>query len=119
MKGADIKAEIKRLGYTLTQVAEALGESQQNLNSALSNDNIKTGTLERVAAFLGKPVSYFYGEGNTATASGDGSTAVAGVGNSVNDSLLIDEIAAQRRLTEQALAQNGQLLKIIDNLTRK
>lgn len=118
MKGADIKAEIKRLGYTLTQVAEALGESQQNLNSALSNDNIKTGTLERVAAFLGKPVSYFYGEGNTATASGSG-TAVAGVGNSVNDSLLIDEIAAQRRLTEQALAQNGQLLKIIDNLTRK
>lgn len=118
MKGADIKAEIKRLGYTLTQVAEALGESQQNLNSALSNDNIKTGTLERVAAFLGKPVSYFYGEGNTATASGNG-TAVAGVGNSVNDSLLIDEIAAQRRLTEQALAQNGQLLKIIDNLTRK
>ena len=118
MKGADIKAEIKRLGYTLTQVAEALGESQQNLNSALSSDNIKTGTLERVAAFLGKPVSYFYGEGNTATASGNG-TAVAGVGNSVNDSLLIDEIAAQRRLTEQALAQNGQLLKIIDNLTRK
>lgn len=118
MKGSDIKAEIKRLGYTLTQVAEALGESQQNLNSALSNDNIKTGTLERVAAFLGKPVSYFYREGNTATASGNG-TAVAGVGNSVNDSLLIDEIAAQRRLTEQALAQNGQLLKIIDNLTRK
>ena len=118
MKGADIKAEIKRLGYTLTQVAEALGESQQNLNSALSNDNIKTGTLERVAAFLGKPVSYFYGEGNTATASGNG-MAVAGVGNSVNDSLLIDEIAAQRRLTEQALAHNGQLLKIIDNLTRK
>lgn len=118
MKGADIKAEIKRLGYTLTQVADALGESQQNLNSALSGDNIKTGTLERVAAYLGKPVGYFYGENNTATASGNG-TAVAGVGNSVNDSLLIDEIAAQRRLTEQALAQNGQLLNIIENLTKK
>ena len=63
-------------------------------------------------------MSYFYGEDNTASVGGNG-TAVAGVGNSVNDSLLIDEIVAQRRLTEQALAQNGQLLKIIDNLTRK
>ena len=91
----------------------------QEMYSAISGDNIKTGTLEQIARFMGKPVSYFYGEGNTATASGDGSTAVAGVGNSVNDSLLIDEIAAQRRLTEQALAQNGQLLNIIENLTKR
>lgn len=44
MKGADLKAEIKRQGKSLTEVAEALGMSQQNLNSALSGDNIKTGT---------------------------------------------------------------------------
>ena len=118
MKGADIKAEIKRLGKTITEVAEALGESQQNLNSALSGDNIKTGTLERIAAYLGKPIGYFYGEGNTATASGEGSTAVAG-GNVINDSVLIDEIAAQRKLTAMAMEQNGQLLRIIDNLTKK
>ena len=117
MKGADIKAEIKRLGYTLTQVAEALGISQQNLSGILSRDDIKTGTLEKVTEAIGTPVSYSFGD-NTALVGGNG-TAVAGVGNSVNDSLLIDEIAAQRRLTEQALAQNGQLLKIIDNLTRK
>ena len=118
MDGKHIKEILRNAGVVQAELAAFLGTSPQNLNSALSGDNIKTGTLERVAAFLGKPVSYFYGEGNTATASGSG-TAVAGVGNSVNDSLLIDEIAAQRRLTEQALAQNGQLLKIIDNLTRK
>jgi len=117
MKGADVKAEIKRHGKTITEVATAIGESQQNLNSALSGDNIKTGTLEKVAAFLGKPIGYFYGEGNTATASGDGSTAVAG--GSINDSMLIDEIAAQRKLTAQALEQNSQLLRIIDNLTKR
>ena len=66
---------------------------------------------------LGKPISYFYGEGNTATASGDGSTAVAG--GTINDSILIEEIAAQRKLTALAMEQNGQLLRIIDNLTKK
>ena len=118
MDGKHIKEILRNAGVVQAELAAFLGTSPQNLNSALSGDNIKTGTLEQIARFMGKPVSYFYGEGNTATASGSG-TAVAGVGNSVNDSLLIDEIAAHRRLTEQALAQNGQLLKIIDNLTRK
>ncbi len=115
MKGADLKAEIKRQGKSLTEVAEALGMSQQNLNSALSGDNIKTGTLERVAGFLGKPISFFYNEGNIATVGHDG-TAQAGC---TNDGILIDEIAAQRRLTEQVLTHNGQLLNIIENLTKK
>ena len=118
MKGIDIKAEIKRSGKTLTEVAAALGESQQNLNAALTKDDVRTSLLERIAAYLGKPIGYFYGEGNTATASGEGSTAVAG-GNVINDSVLIDEIAAQRKLTAMAMEQNGQLLRIIDNLTKK
>lgn len=117
MKGEDLKRLIIQSGLPLSRVAEALGISQQNLSGILSRDDIKTGTLEKVTEAIGTPVSYSFGD-NTALVGGNG-TAVAGVGNSVNDSLLIDEIAAQRRLTEQALAQNGQLLKIIENLTRK
>ena len=116
MKGIEVKAAIKKCGKTLTEVAAAIGESQQNLNSALSGDNIKTGTLERIAAYLEKPVSFFYNEGNTAVVGGDGT---ANAGGTINDSMLIDEIAAQRKLTAQALEQNSQLLRIIDNLTKK
>lgn len=112
-----MKRLIIQSGLPLSRVAEALGISQQNLSGILSRDDIKTGTLEKVTEVIGTPVTYNFGEAS-ASVGGNG-TAVAGVGNSVNDSLLIDEIAAQRRLTEQALAQNGQLLKIIDNLTRK
>lgn len=118
MKGIEIKRAITESGHTITEVAAALGKSQQTLSAALSTDDVKTSLVESIATYLGVPISYFYGKGNTATATG-GSTAVAGVGNSVNDSMLIDEIAAQRRLTEQALAQNGQLLNIIENLTKK
>lgn len=117
MKGEDLKRLIIQSGLPLTKVAEALGISQQNLSGILSRDDIKTGTLEKVSEAIGTPVVYNFGEAS-ATVGGNG-TAVAGVGNSVNDSMLIDEIAAQRRLTEQALAQNGQLLNIIENLTKR
>ena len=117
MNGKTIKDALRREGRQMSELAEFLGISQQNLHNILNGDSIKTSTLEGAAAFLGKPIGYFYGEGNTATASGDGSTAVAG--GSINDSMLIDEIAAQRKLTALAMEQNGQLLRIIDNLTKK
>ena len=116
MDGKRIKQALIDAGVNQADLATALGMSPQNLNKILSGDNIKTGTLERVAAFLGKPISFFYNEGNTVSVTGDGNTTA---GNSINDSVLIDEIAAQRKLTAMAMEQNGQLLRIIDNLTKK
>lgn len=54
------------------------------------------------------------------TASGDHSTNVAGNGNNVaapSLEKLIDEIAAQRKLTERAMEQNDKLTNIIQQLT--
>jgi len=116
MKGIDIKQVMQRRGVTLTELAASLGESQQNLSAALSRDDLKSSLIERIAKQLGVPVSYLYGEESTATVGGNGQ-AVAGVGNILNDGILIDEIAAQRRLTEQALSQNDRLIGIINNLT--
>ena len=118
MKGSVLKDALRQAKRTQSELAEYMGTTQANVAALLAGDNVKTETLEAVASFLGRSAASFYGDTNTATATG-GSTAVAGVGNSVNDSLLIDEIAAQRRLTEQALAQNGQLLNIIENLTKR
>ena len=78
---------------------------------------LRRGRLRRSHA-IGKPVSYNFGANNHPSVGGNGN-AVMGVANTVNDSRLIDEIAAQRRLTEQAMSQNGQLLNIIENLTKK
>lgn len=116
MDGKRIKQALVDAGVNQAELAAALGMTPQNLNKILSGDNIKTGTLERVAQFLGRPISFFYNEGNAVSVTGDGNTTA---GNNLNDSILIDEIAAQRRLTEQVLAQNGQLLNIIENLTKK
>lgn len=62
MDGKRIKSILREAGVSQAELAAALGTSPQNLNSALSGDNIKTGTLEQIARHLGKPMSYFYGE---------------------------------------------------------
>lgn len=118
MRGSDIKKFILASGHNITEVAAAIGKSQQNLSAALAAEDVKTGLVESIAQFLGVPISYLYGEGNTAAAD-HGSTAVAGNGNNLADHALIEEIAAQRRLTEQAMSQNDRLIGIINNLTKE
>ena len=54
------------------------------------------------------------------TVSGEGNTAVAGNGNHVNTDIgkALEEIAAQRRLTEEVVAQNERLLAIIEKMKK-
>ena len=112
MDGKTIKDALRREGRQVSELADFLGISQQNLHNILNKDSIKTSTLEGAAKFLGKPISFFYNEGNIASVGRDGNA-------SINDSMLLEEIAAQRKLTAMAMEQNGQLLKIIENLTKK
>ena len=62
MTGAHLRKKIRAKGFTFQQIAEAIGESKQNFSRILSTDNIKTETLERIAAAMGESVSYFYNE---------------------------------------------------------
>lgn len=62
MTGSHLRKKIRAKGFTFQQIADAIGESKQNFSRILSTDNIKTETLERVAAAMGESVSYFYNE---------------------------------------------------------
>ena len=63
MKGSTIKQKIIDKGFSLSDVADLLGVTKQNFYTiAVNNDNVKTETLERIAAAIGEPVSYFYNE---------------------------------------------------------
>lgn len=119
MKGIDVKTELRRNGFTLTQVASLLGESQQNLNAALSKDDIKTGLIERISVATGIPIATFYGDPITALASGDNAQAVAGNNNNVNtqQAEFLKELSAQRKLTEKSQEQIDRLLGVIEKLS--
>ncbi len=62
MTGEEVKKLIKAKGFTFRSIANAIGESQMNLHHMLSAQDVKSGTLERVAAAMGEDVSYFYGK---------------------------------------------------------
>ena len=62
MTGEHVRAKIRQKGLTFRQVAQAIGESDQNFRMLLSVKNVSTETLERIAAAMGESVSYFYNE---------------------------------------------------------
>lgn len=119
MKGLTIKEILKRNGFTVSGVAEKLGESNQNLFALLAKDDVRTSLVERISEATGLPVSLFYGDTNIATASGENASAVAGNNNHVNtkDGDFLKELAAQRKLTEKSQEQIDRLLGVIEKLS--
>lgn len=80
MKGVDLKDLLRKEGIILSQLAEDLGMSQQNLSAAFTRDDVKSGLLEKMSKVLNKPIGFFYGEAfdPVQTAIGDNNTQVGG-----------------------------------------
>lgn len=51
--GEQVKIIMKRQGVTLTQLAEALGQSRQNLSNKMARDNFTESETKAMAAVLG------------------------------------------------------------------
>ena len=121
MTGEAVKQILYLKGIKITELAERLGISQQNMSSQLTVKDIKTGTLERIAEASGVPLSEFYGIAPFNIANGDGNTQVAGNGNTISSSELekslskaLEELAAQRKLTEKAQEQIDRLIGLLE-----
>lgn len=130
---------LKSKGYIHTQkeLAGRMQSSSTNVSSALKGaDSVLT---DRFLIRFNKAFDCIFnqnwllnGEGEMLAPSisqevtGDNNTAVAGNGNHVNASSLIEELSAQRRLTEKAQEQVSKaqeqidkLLSIIERMTTK
>lgn len=122
MTGEQIKKKLKEEKIPLREVATKLGyDSDQRLHNALRGDNVKSRLIEEIAAAINKNVCFFYEEHEGMTAVGDNANAQHGDGNTYHngaDSVVIgrflDELAAQRRLTEQVQEQNNRLLTLLE-----
>ncbi|MDE6070329.1 MAG: hypothetical protein K2F92_05595 [Alistipes sp.] len=62
MNGKDVRKKIKERGFTYRKIAQLIGESEQNLQNILNAADVKSGTLERIAAAMKENVAYFYNE---------------------------------------------------------
>lgn len=124
---------LKSKGYIHTQkdLADLMKSSPTNISSALKG--IESVLTDRFLIRFNKTFDCVFNqnwllndEGDMLASSpikqevsGDNNTAVAGNGNHVNASSLIEELTAQRKLTEKAQEQIDRLLSIIEKITNK
>ena len=112
MKGSDLKSRLLACGYSITFIANKLGVLPQNMNSWFTSNDVRTGTIERLAEVLNLPISYFYGEtdGPTSSVSGNNNTTATGNNNTVSGS--------DDRLLTLLLNKDEQLNRAMEQTTR-
>lgn len=117
MTGKEVKEIREQMGVTQAQLAEMCGLKPRAIQKWEASESVAPSTEILLKALLREHVQ------STPSASAGSGTAVAGVGNNVNnsDALLraFDELAAQRRLTEKAQAQVDELLSLVKVLSGK
>jgi transcriptional regulator with XRE-family HTH domain len=119
MKGSDLKDLLRREGVILSQLAEDLGMSQQNLSAAFTRDDVKSGFLEKIAAALNKPIGFFYGErvGSVQTV-GDNNSQVTQVAGNYSGAPDSDVLGLLKIKDEQLLLTIKQVSKAQEQMDR-
>lgn len=59
MTGKELNDHLRRHGYSQTDVAKALGKTQQNIQYIFKAKSVKVEKLEMIAKALGKDMSFF------------------------------------------------------------
>lgn len=111
MKGLDLKNRLLSAGYTVTGIANKVGVIPQNINGWFTSNDVRTGTIEKLAEVLDLPISFFYGEdaGNISSVSGNNNATATGNNNTVSSS--------DDRLLTLLLNKDDQLTKAMEQTT--
>lgn len=131
MNGEAVKKVLKSKGVKLNSLAVLLEETPQNMSSLLNVADIKTGLLERISAATGIPISEFFGEKSSISATmqgGNGNRMMTGVGNVMGDvsselvAALKGEIEMLKTIIDEKNADlkdaNEKINKFIDLMQR-
>lgn len=131
MNGEAVKKILKSKGVKLNSLAILLEETPQNMSSLLNVADVKTGLLERISAATGIPMSEFFGEKSSISATmhgGSGNRMMTGVGNVMGggDSELVAALKGEIELLKGIIAEknadlkdaNEKINKFIDLLQR-
>ena len=124
MKGSDLKNRLLAAGYTVSGIANKVGVIPQNINGWFTSNDVRTGTLEKLAEVLGLPISFFYGEetGNVSSIAGNNNTTATGNNNTVSSSddrllsLLLnkdEQLLLAMKQTSKAQEQTDVVLKML------
>lgn len=66
MSGKDLKEKLKAAGVNLSELSKKMGyKTDQNLHSVLGAKEMNSSVIERMAEVLGKPIGWFYDDGES------------------------------------------------------
>ena len=116
MNGDAVKKILRERKVKLNAIASSLGESPQNVSSMLNASDIKTGVLERISSVTGIPISEFFGEKSSISATmhgGNGNRLQAGTGNIMGDgdSELVATLKGEIEMLKGIIAEKNADLK--------
>ena len=119
MKGIEIQEFLRCRGWSVSKIADLMGESRQHLNNMLSKDDVRTGLVERLSSVTGIPILEFYGTQSSCgcTVLGEANILNNGHDQHASDPGLVAVIGKQAGVIQEQSAQIGQLIRLVENLT--
>lgn len=116
MKGIQLKAKLVELDKSQREIAGLLNVTTQSLSSVLNAQDVRSGTIEKIAKVLNKPVSYFYGEdggGSIQQATATGNYSAASVGGDATVNASNAELQERIKLLQELLAEKERTIKLL------
>ena len=106
MSGELLKMKVKELNLSQRAIAEALGITPQSLTSIFRAEDVRSGTIEKIAQAANVPMSFFYPDSGSVNVSrahnvNTGSGFIDASGGASVDTLRI------------VLEQNSQLIELL------
>lgn len=112
MSGLELRNFLTRYGIKSGDLCEKLGTTFQNLNSLYKAQDVKSGTLEKIAEAYDKNMGWFYGLGNSSASPLPECAAPAEPAKPSDITALTDKFIG---LLEEKDKQIATLLEIIKN----
>lgn len=106
-----IKKIAKDKRIPIRELAEGIGLTNAALYKIITTNSTKVETLEKIAIYLGVPVSTFFEEGKAMHVSGSNIAVVNNGNQSIGES---QELEMLRKEIEECRKENELLRKIID-----
>lgn len=106
--GEKLKIAIKDAGFSVAEVAQDAGMSEQNLYKVFKKDSIQSDVLERICRKIGIPVTHFFDPGVTQTPQGNSHNVTHQKGGTINQTISIGE----KECLQQLLAAKEKIIEL-------
>lgn len=118
-----IKELLNQQGKKVKDLCQYIEMTDTGLRKIYARDSCELSTLKKIANFFNVSPNYFLDSNSTVNVHADNdSIAVGGNASNVNSfktiQKMIEEIAAQRKLTEKAMEQIDKLVGVISSLSK-